>query len=456
MEGLPAGGTKDVGSGDNADDDGGGMNRNTMAFTALASASILVSYADRGNLASTIVPMGEQFGWSPGFEGLVLSAFFVGYASTQMFGGWLADRYGGRQTLILGLAVWSVFTIITPLAAAQDTITLLATRVGLGLGEGFAFPSVHAMIAETVPKGQRSTVVGCVTAASYMGALVAFSVSPTIMRSTGGWEAVFYAFGGASLLLLPAWVLLPLGKAKVPLGAEEKLMSGENAPGDDNTTGGAHGLSLEEQARELGSVAMRLSKRKEVWAIVGAQFCQSVGMYGLLSWLPTYLHDVRGLAADSSELGALAAAPYAIQALAGAWAGLTADRLIAERGWRVKTVRQTMQTAGMLGPAICMGAAVFEAQADISVAWIMLGSGISAVTLGGVSTNHLDISPRNAGLVFGAGNTAATIAGLLTVPLCGWLVETYDSWDGVFLLFATSYILGALLFLAWVGDEEIE
>lgn len=42
------------------------------------------------------------------------------------------------------------------------------------------------------------------------------------------------------------------------------------------------------------------------------------------------------------------------------------------------------------------------------------------------------------------------------VPLCGWLVETYDSWDRVFLLFATSYIFGALLFLAWVGDEEVE
>lgn len=32
-------------------------------------------------------------------------------------------------------------------------------RVGLGLGEGFAFPSVHAMIAENVPRKQRSTVV---------------------------------------------------------------------------------------------------------------------------------------------------------------------------------------------------------------------------------------------------------------------------------------------------------
>lgn len=60
--------------------------------------------------------------------------------------------------------------------------------------------------------------VGCVTAASYMGALVAFSVSPAIMRSTGGWETVFYAFGGASLLLLPAWVFLPLGNAEGDTG----------------------------------------------------------------------------------------------------------------------------------------------------------------------------------------------------------------------------------------------
>lgn len=51
----------------------------------------------------------------------------------------------------------------------------------------------------------------------------------------------------------------------------------------------------------------------QVWAIISAQFCQSVGMYGLLNWLPSYLHDARGLGADSAELGALAAAPYAIQ-----------------------------------------------------------------------------------------------------------------------------------------------
>lgn len=45
-----------------------------------------------------------------------------------MLGGWLADRFGGRQTLMAGLAAWSVFTLVTPLAAAQGSTALLATR----------------------------------------------------------------------------------------------------------------------------------------------------------------------------------------------------------------------------------------------------------------------------------------------------------------------------------------
>lgn len=53
--------------------------------------------------------------------------------------------------------------------------------------------------------------VGFVTAASYAGALAAFLVSPAIIRWTGDWESVFYIFGWGSTLLLPAWLLVPLG-----------------------------------------------------------------------------------------------------------------------------------------------------------------------------------------------------------------------------------------------------
>jgi ACS family sodium-dependent inorganic phosphate cotransporter len=77
----------------------------------------------------------QQLDWHKSFEGTVLSAFFLGYALTQMLGGWLADRYGGKFTLAAGLTAWSVFTIATSSAAALGNAPLLATRVGLGLGE---------------------------------------------------------------------------------------------------------------------------------------------------------------------------------------------------------------------------------------------------------------------------------------------------------------------------------
>lgn len=51
----------------------------------------------------------------------------------------------------------------------------------------------------------------------------------------------------------------------------------------------------------------------QVWAILAAQFTQSVGMYGLLNWLPTYLHEARHIPSDSEELAVLAATPYAVQ-----------------------------------------------------------------------------------------------------------------------------------------------
>ncbi len=52
-----------------------------------------------------------------------------------------------------------------------------------------------------------------------------------------------------------------------------------------------------------------------------------------------------------------------------------------------------------------------------------IGLGFSALTLGGVSASHLDVAPRHAGVIFGAGNTAATLAGLISVPFTGYLLQ---------------------------------
>ena len=139
-----------------------------------------------------------------------------------------------------------------------------------------------------------------------------------------------------------------------------------------------------------------------------------------------------------------------------------ADNLIAA-GWSIKRVRQLLQTAGTVLPALflLLATTTHNTSSDsassllFSFFYVTIGAGLSAFTLGGVSCSHLDICPRNAGLIFAAGNTLATVGGLVSVPIAGLVLEKCGSFDAVFALFATHYLVGAALYVAWIGDKDI-
>lgn len=110
----------------------------------------LLCYLDRTNISTAIVPMAEQFGWNKQFCSIVMSAFFAGYGATQVLGGQLSDKYGGSAVLAAGLMVWSLATVLTPLAASWGTWQLLTARAVLGMAQGIAFPAIHALLAKKV------------------------------------------------------------------------------------------------------------------------------------------------------------------------------------------------------------------------------------------------------------------------------------------------------------------
>ncbi len=84
----------------------------------LTFVSVFICYIDRVNISVAIIPMAKEFGWSMQTQGIVLSAFFAGYLLLQIVGGRLADRFGGKMVLAVGVLAWSLFTLLTPPAAA--------------------------------------------------------------------------------------------------------------------------------------------------------------------------------------------------------------------------------------------------------------------------------------------------------------------------------------------------
>lgn len=75
------------------------------------------------------------FNWDEAEQGVILGAFFYGYILTQIPGGFLAEKYGGKWLFGCGTFITAVLTLLTPLAAKAGTGWFIAVRVLEGIGE---------------------------------------------------------------------------------------------------------------------------------------------------------------------------------------------------------------------------------------------------------------------------------------------------------------------------------
>ena len=76
-----------------------------------------------------------EFDWDEKTQGTILGAFFYGYIVTQLPGGWLAERVGGKRLFGFGCVGTALLTLLTPVAARAGISYFLAVRVLEGIGE---------------------------------------------------------------------------------------------------------------------------------------------------------------------------------------------------------------------------------------------------------------------------------------------------------------------------------
>ncbi|XP_003374292.1 sialin [Trichinella spiralis] len=89
------------------------------------------------------------FVWDRSTTGILLSSFYYGYIFTQIPGGLLASRFGGKWVFGLGTLSASVLTLFTPLAAWAGIEWLIL---------GVTFPACQAILASWVPPMERTKV----------------------------------------------------------------------------------------------------------------------------------------------------------------------------------------------------------------------------------------------------------------------------------------------------------
>ncbi|KAL1452530.1 hypothetical protein WDU94_006753 [Cyamophila willieti] len=226
---------------------------------------------------------GHEFDWDEKTQGFILSSFYWGYVIMHIPGGILAQKFGGKHTLGVGILLTALFTLLSPLAAHAGAWWFMLVRFLEGLGEGTTFPGLNQMLAQWIPLTERGRVGSFVFAGIMAGSMASSAISGFILHWTNNyWPLVFYFFGGLSLLWYLIWNIICY-----------------NDPGSHPWISQKEKDYLE---KELGGLSRRKDLPPTPWrdiamsppviALVVAQLGHDWGLFTISTDLPKYMHSV--------------------------------------------------------------------------------------------------------------------------------------------------------------------
>ena len=99
---------------------------------------------------------GNQFDWDEQQQGLVLSGFSYGYFATQVLGGLLAQKYGGKWVYVFSCGGSVILGLMVPLAASMGITFLVVLRAIQGAFQGAQSPAFFTMTTKWLPESERA------------------------------------------------------------------------------------------------------------------------------------------------------------------------------------------------------------------------------------------------------------------------------------------------------------
>ena len=219
-------------------------------------------------------------------KGVLLSAFPLGYLSTQLLGGWAADLIGPRIVITAAISLSALAMALCGLATSSTQLYWFT--VALGVAQGPLFPTSMAYLSKWLPPKERSFAAKMLDSGISIGSLIGLPLSGAL-GAWIGWQATFLVYGMVAALFALIWHTL---SADAPedcwyIGNEELAMleyeclaevateSKPNKSGELSRNSGTKG----------GGIASLLSK-PAIWAIFASHFAFNFSVYFQSNWTP--------------------------------------------------------------------------------------------------------------------------------------------------------------------------
>jgi MFS transporter, DHA1 family, multidrug resistance protein len=169
-----------------------------MALNAFAIDSMIPALADIGRSLHIAHENDQQ---------LVVIAYFVGFASTQLLWGPLADRFGRKPILAVGVALYAAFALLC--AAAGTFPLLIAGRAAMGASAAVTRVLVVAMVRDLFEAEAMARVMSLVFMTFMLVPVLAPNIGQLILLFAP-WRAIFVVIAAYALIMLGwSWARLP-------------------------------------------------------------------------------------------------------------------------------------------------------------------------------------------------------------------------------------------------------
>jgi ACS family D-galactonate transporter-like MFS transporter len=388
----------------------------------LLFAASLINYFDRQILSYALPILASEFHLDPLQQGVISSAFFWSYALMQIPMGLCVDRLNLRWLYAGAFALWSLAQGLT--GFARSVGMLIGCRMLLGIGEAIYLVGGTKVVSLFFPLSDRGLPCGLFDAGTRTG-LVLEGLTIGWLLQTFGWRTTFGIVGFAALVWLVPWFLATPPQMRDPsAGADQK------------------------RQRVTWNEFAALLRSRDLLGVLLGFFCFDYFWYLLLTWLPSYLVNVRHL--TIMKAGIFASLPFAVFGICQPLGGWIADRLI-RQGWNPARTRKGIISVAFLSGLLIIPAA-HATSANMALLLIM-----GACLVGLSTANQLVLlqgctPPQEVGLAVGIYNTVGNLAGILAPIATGLVIKlSGGSYTPAFVLAAVMLAASQLSYWFIVG-----
>ena len=411
------------------------VGRHRWLIAALLFLATTSNYMDR-QVMSILAPhlQKDVFHWSEKQYGFIVAGFQFAYAIGLPLFGYLIDKIGTKRGYTVSALLWSAAACSH--AFARSIGGFAAARIALGVTEAGNFPSAIKAIAEWFPSRERALATGLFNSGANVGAIVAPAIVPWLTLSYG-WQASFVVIGLFGFFFVAIWSIV----YRRP--ADERRLSAEELAYIVSDVGG--------QEIEKRLPWLSLLRYRQNWGYVFGKFLTDPIWWFYLYWLPKFLNQRHGL--DLASLGPPLIAIYMMSTLGSIGGGLLSSRMI-HVGLSVDRGRKT----ALLVCALCV--VPIMAASAVSNIWVaVLLIGLAAAAHQGWSANIFttasDLFPKRAvASVTGIGGMAGSIGGIIFSTYAGLLLEWTHSYQVLFIISGSAYLVAYALFCLFVPTLE--